>query len=241
MGSQSLYVSLTGQLSLERRMDTVARNVANMQTTGYRADEVKFDTLVKKPGTDTVSFASTGETYISRATGDLQQTGNSLDVAINGDGWLAIQTGNGIAYTRDGRFQIGTDGVLKTIEGNSVLDSGNAPILLDPLAGPPQISQDGTISQGGRPSGVLGLFAIPQEAKLTRTGNSAVIPDMQAEPVVDFANNGFAQGYVEGANINPIAEITKLITITRAFESTNSMMQSIESLRQEAIRKIGGS
>lgn len=240
MGTQSLYVSLTGQLSLERRMETVARNVANMQTAGYRADEVKFDTLVKKPGAEPVSFASTGETYISRESGDIQQTGNSLDVAIKGEGWLGIQTGNGVAYTRDGRFQVGTDGVLKTIEGNTVLDSGNAPILLDPLAGPPQIAQDGTISQDGRPAGVLGLFSIPQDAKLARAGNSAVTPNTQAEPIVDFSNNGFAQGYVEGSNVNPISEITKLITITRAFESTNSMMQSAETLRQEAIRKIGG-
>jgi len=235
----SLYVSLSGQMALERRLETVARNVANMETAGYRADEVKFDSLVKRPGKDPVTFASTGENYISRQAGAIKQTGNSLDVAIEGSAWLGIQTGNGVAYTRDGRFQIGVDGILRSIEGNPVLDSGNAPIILDPLGGPPEISKDGTIYQEGRQVGVLGLFSIPEDAKLSRTGNSGVIPDAIAEPVLDFAENGFAQGFVEGANINPISEITKLITITRAFESTNSMMQSVESIRQQTIRKLG--
>lgn len=236
----SLYVSLSGQMALERRLDTVARNVANMETTGYRADEVKFDSLVKRPGKDSVAFASAGKTYISTKAGSIKQTGNSLDVAVEGKGWLGIQTGNGIAYTRDGRFQIGIDGILRSIEGNPVLDSGNAPIILDPLGGTPEISKDGTISQGGNQVGVLGLFLIPDNAQLTRAGNSGVVPNTQVQPVLDFAENGFAQGYVEGSNINPISEITKLITITRAFESTNSMMQSVESIRQETIRKLGG-
>ncbi len=235
----SLYVSLSGQMALERRLETVARNVANMETAGYRADEVKFDSLVKRPGQDPVSFASTGETYISRQTGALKQTGNSLDVAIEGKGWLGVQTGNGVAYTRDGRFQIGVDGILRSIEGNPILDSGNAPIILDPLGGAPEIAKDGSIYQEDRQVGVLGLFSIPEDAKLSRAVNSAVIPDAVAEPVQDFAENGFAQGFVEGSNINPISEITKLITITRAFESTNSMMQSVESIRQQTIRKLG--
>ncbi|SDQ92193.1 flagellar basal-body rod protein FlgF [Pseudovibrio sp. Tun.PSC04-5.I4] len=236
----SLYISLSGQMALERRLETVARNVANMETAGYRADEVKFDSLVKRPGKDSVSFSSVGKEYISTKAGSIKQTGNSLDVAVEGKGWLGIQTGNGIAYTRDGRFQIGIDGILRSIEGNPVLDSGNAPIILDPLGGAPEISKDGTISQGGSQVGVLGLFSIPDNAQLTRAGNSGVVPDRQAQPVLDFAENGFAQGYVEGSNINAISEITKLITITRAFESTNSMMQSVESIRQETIRKLGG-
>ncbi|WP_057466006.1 flagellar basal-body rod protein FlgF [Pseudovibrio sp. POLY-S9] len=235
----SLYVSLSGQMALERRLETVARNVANMETAGYRSTEVKFDSLVKSPGKDPVSFASTGENYISTQAGAIKQTGNSLDVAIDGNGWLGIQTGNGVAYTRDGRFQIGVDGILRSIEGNPILDSGNAPIILDPLGGAPEISKDGSIYQEGRQVGVLGLFSIPQDAKLSRAGNSAVIPDALAEPVQDFTENGFAQGFVEGSNINPISEITKLITITRAFESTNSMMQSVESIRQQTIRKLG--
>ncbi|KZL08468.1 Flagellar basal-body rod protein FlgG [Pseudovibrio axinellae] len=235
----SLYVSLSGQMALERRLETVARNVANMETTGYRADEVKFDSLVKRPGEDPVAFASTGKTYISTQPGEIKQTGNTLDVAIEGEGWLGIQTGNGIAYTRDGRFQVATDGILRSIEGNPILDNGNAPIVLDPLGGSPEISKDGTIYQEGRQVGVLGLFSIPQNAQLSRTGNSGVIPDTLVEPVQDFTENGFAQGFAEGSNINPIAEITKLITITRAFESTNSMMQSVESIRQQTIKKLG--
>ncbi|WP_068082103.1 flagellar basal-body rod protein FlgF [Polycladidibacter stylochi] len=235
----ALYVSLSGQVALERRLNTVARNIANMNTAGYRADEVKFESLVTKPGKDPIAFASSGETFISRQAGAIEKTGNALDVAVNGEGWLAMQTGNGVAYTRDGRMSIGVDGVLRTVNGNPILDAGGAQIALDPLGGSPSISRDGTITQGNRRAGVLGLFSIDQDAKLSRVGNSGVVPNKPAKAILDFSENSFEQGYVEGANVNPMLEMTKLIEITRTFESTNSAMREAENMRQRALREMG--
>ncbi|WP_068316816.1 flagellar basal-body rod protein FlgF [Polycladidibacter hongkongensis] len=236
----SLYVSLSGQVSMERRLNTIARNVANMNTAGYRADEVKFDSLVTSPGRDKIAFASEGATYISRQAGAIEQTGNALDVAISGEGWLAMRTGNGVAYTRDGRMQLGVDGVLRSVTGNAILDAGEAEIALDPLGGRPTIGKDGTIMQGNRRVGVIGLFSIDPQAKLSRVGNSGVVPDRPAEPILDFVNNGIEQGYVEGSNVNPIMEISKLIEVTRTFDSTNSAVQGAEDVRRRAIRELGG-
>ncbi|MDD7909029.1 MULTISPECIES: flagellar basal-body rod protein FlgF [Pseudovibrio] len=236
----SLYVQLSGQLSLERRMETVARNVANMDTAGYRADAVKFNSEINRAGADPVAYASTGDNYINRQGGPIKQTGNPLDVAVAGNGWLGIETGNGPAYTRDGRMQISVDGLLRSVEGNPILDAGGGVIALDPAGGQPEILRDGSVFQNGQRVAVIGLFDIPEGAKLSRLGGSAVVPNQPAQPIFEFTENGLEQGYVEGSNVNPIMEISRLIEISRAFESTNSAMQTAESARQNAIRQLGG-
>lgn len=235
----ALYVALSAQVALNNRLETVSRNIANMNTAGYRADEVKFKELLSAAGSDKVSYASGGEVFISRQAGSLNKTDNPLDIAVEGDGFLAIQTPQGIAYTRDGRMQMGTDGVLRTLNGYEVLDAGGFPVMLDPEAGPPHISQNGEVSQGEDVSGTIGLFQIDADAKLTRSDNSAVIPDKPARPVDDFTVNGIRQGYVEGANINPIREMTKMIMITRAFEGATSMIDASNEAQKTAIRELG--
>src|SRR5579883_3018620 len=109
-----LYVSLSGQVALERRLETIASNVANTNTVGYRADGVSFAAELAKAGDQQVAFASSGQSFISRVAGPLTRTGNPLDLAVQGDGWFAIQTPNGIAYTRDGRMQLTESGALQT-------------------------------------------------------------------------------------------------------------------------------
>lgn len=235
----SLYVSLSGQVALANRLDTIARNVANLGTAAYRADEVKFESYLSTAGKDPVAFSSTGDTFISRAAGGLRQTGNDLDVAVDGDGWLAVQTPAGNVYTRDGRMKITADGMLQSVAGNPVLDPGGAPILIDASAGRIAISRDGMISQNGQPVGAIGLFNIPADAKLSRAANSGVIPDRPAVPVVDFVGAGVEQGFVEEANVNPILEMARLIEVTRAFEQVTAATGKSEQSMQDAIHKLG--
>jgi flagellar basal-body rod protein FlgF len=236
-----LYVSLSGQVALERRLETIASNVANMNTVGYRADGVSFASELAKAGDEQVAFASTGATFISRQIGPLSKTDNPLDLAVQGEGFFAIQTPGGLAYTRDGRLQIGETGALQTVNGYQVLDAGGAPIGLDPNAGTPTISADGMITQDGKQISAVGLFAIPDNAKLTRTVNSGVIPDKPATPILDFTQNGVIQGSIEGSNVNPIMEMSKLIAVTRDFDSINAATAQSESSMQDAIKTLGSS
>lgn len=235
----ALYVALSAQVALTNRLETVSRNIANMNTAGYRADEIKFKEILDKEGPDKVSFASGGEVFISRQLGALNKTDNALDIAVEGEAFFAIQTPKGVAYTRDGRMQMGTDGVLRTLNGYEILDNGGQPVMLDPEAGSPYISQDGEVSQGEDVAGRIGLFEIDPKAKLTRSDNSAVIPDLPARPVEEFTKNGIRQGYVEGANINPIREMTKMIMITRAFEGATKMIDASNEAQKTAIRELG--
>lgn len=221
-------------------MESIARNVANLGTAGYRAEGIKFESLLSDViGEEPVAYAAVDETYISRQAGPLSQSGNPLDVAVQGDAWLAIQTPEGTVYTRDGRMKMLETGELVSLNDHPVLDAGGAPLLLDPIGGPPQIARDGMITQGGVEIGAIGLFAIDPQARLARHENSGVVPDQAAVAVLDFDVNGVAQGFVEGANVNPVLELTKLIMVSRSFESASAAVAESDRSQDEAIKTLG--
>jgi flagellar basal-body rod protein FlgF len=235
----AIYVALSAQIALERRLDTIAQNVANIGTAGYRAAEIKFESILDGTGSSSQSFVSSGEEYVSRRAGELTQTDNPLDIAVQGDSWLAIQTPVGVAYTRDGRMQMLETGELVTLQNYPVLDVGRAPLVIDPDGGPPIITRDGMIAQRGQQLGAVGLFRIDPSTPLDRFENSAVIPRGPATEVLDFNADGVVQGFVEGANVRPMMEISNLIAVTRAFDAANSAIQQAESTSSEAIRTLG--
>jgi flagellar basal-body rod protein FlgF len=234
-----LYVALSGQVALERRLTTIASNVANQSTPGYRAEEVDFKTMLSRTGSKPVAYVSPGKTYLSTRHGVPIKTDNPLDVTVQGDGWLALRAPSGTIYTRDGRMRMQPNGTLVSVNGYAVLDAGNAPLQLDPDGGPISIAQDGMITQNQQQIGAIGLFSLDTAGTLERYDNSSVVPSGNATPVLDFAHNGLAQGYVEGANIDPLQEIAKLITITRTYENIASALEGSESSLKDAIRILG--
>src|SRR3569832_2064477 len=108
----ALYVGLSAQVALEKRLQTIANNVANVNTAAFRTDVVKFETVLSKAGANPVAFSSPGDNIISREMGSITESGNPLDVAVVGQGWIAFAGPNGTVYTRDGRLQIGANGDL---------------------------------------------------------------------------------------------------------------------------------
>jgi flagellar basal-body rod protein FlgF len=235
----SLYVALSGQIALQKRMETIAHNVANVSTAGFRAEEVKFSTVVSNVPPDPAAFATSKGNFVTRRAGALVNTSNPFDIAVLGDAWFAFDLNGQQAYTRDGRLQMTPTGDIRTVNGHPVLDVGGAGITLDPNGGPPHIGSDGIITQGGRQLGAIGLFIIPDEARLTRTENSGVIPSIDAEPVVDFTRAGVAQGFIERSNVNPVEEMTHLIAVQRAFEALTNSVSATEASFVEGIRTLG--
>lgn len=234
-----LYVAVSAQVSLEKRLETIADNIANMNTVGFRATGVSFEAQLRKAGDASFHYVSSGEDYISRRLGGLVKTGNPLDFAVQGDGFFAIQTPDGIAYTRDGRARIDESGMLKTLNGDALLDAGGAPIMVETDGGDLIVSSDGMITQNDRQVGALGLFAIPADAKLTRTENSGVKTDKPAEAVLDFTRDGVVQGEVENANVDPVREMARLIQVTRAFDGVAAQLSQSESSLADAIKALG--
>ena len=158
---------------------------------------------------------------------------------MQGDGWFAVQGPNGVAYTRDGRMRMLDSGDLVTLGGLPVLDVGRAPLTLNPAAGPPVITRDGMINQAGAQVGAIGLFAIDPNARLERVEGSAVTTSGPVTEVLDFTSNGVVQGFVEGANVRPVMEISRLIAVSRAFDAANSMIEKSETSSKDAIKVLG--
>lgn len=237
--SSELYVALSGQLMMEERLASIANNVANMRTAGFRGETVDFDSILSQTRTKSVAFATSGGTHIERHGGPVEPTGNALDVAIVGEGWFGVETPEGLAYTRDGRFEINEVGDLVTLSGHRVVDEGGAAIAIDLDRGMPEIGADGRITQEGVLAGVIGLYSIADAAALTRLGDSAVMSDMPAEPIVDRTANGLRQGYREGSNVNAVQAITKLIEVQRAFEYASSAVGDRHQSLQQAVRTLG--
>lgn len=235
----SLYVALSSQIALERRLDTIADNVANASTVGFRATGVKFEDVVSGSGSKSVSFASSGNTYLSGAHGAMTETGNPFDFAIQGDAWFAIDTPVGTVMTRDGRFSMNENGELMSIEGHPVLDAGGAPIQLDPRNGPPKAGADGSLRQGDQLVGAIGLYNFDPGQNFVRYGNSGIVPARTPDPVTDRSDLGVAQGFLEESNVNPVLEMTRLIMVQRAFENTAALMRQTASSTDDAIKTLG--
>lgn len=239
-----LYVSLSSQVALERRLTTIADNMANLNTVGFRATEVKFDEVLSKTQNDInakIAFVNQGNDYLSTKNGELSQTGNTLDFAIKGDAWFAIDTPVGQVLTRDGRFTIKQTGELVSVRGYPVLDAGGAPIQLNRAGGPPTVGADGKVMQDDRQVATIGLFTADITKGFVRFENSGVSMVDEPQPVVDNPEVSVMQGYLENSNVNGIGEMTQLIQVNRAFESISSLMRDSESSLSSAIKVLGGS
>jgi flagellar basal-body rod protein FlgF len=234
-----LYVALSAQVALERRLNTIADNVANASTVGFRATGMKFEDVVSGLGQKSVSFTSSGDTFMSTAPGALRETGNPFDFAIQGDAWFGIETPAGTVMTRDGRFSMLDTGDLVTLQGYPVLDAGGAPIQLDPQNGPPTAGADGALRQQGQLVGALGLYNFDAGENFIRYANSGIVPMGAPEPVVDRNDIGVAQGFLEESNVNPMLEITRLISVQRNFENIAASIRSTDQTLGDAISTLG--
>ncbi|WP_454288189.1 flagellar basal-body rod protein FlgF [Rhizobium arsenicireducens] len=239
-----LYVSLSSQMALERRLTTIADNMANLNTVGFRSTEVKFDEVLSKTQNDInakIAFVNQGNDYLSTKNGELAQTGNTLDFAIKGDAWFAIDTPAGQVLTRDGRFTMKETGELVSVRGYPVLDAGGAPIQLNRAGGPPSVGADGKLMQDDRQVATIGVFTADISKGFIRFENSGVSTVDQPQPVVDNPEISIMQGYLENSNVNGLSEMTQLIQVNRAFESISSLMRDSESSLSNAIKVLGGS
>jgi flagellar basal-body rod protein FlgF len=220
-------------------MNTLADNVANANTTGFRATEIKFNEVLADTGVANVSFVNQGEDYLSTENGGLRTTGSQLDFAIRGEAWFMVETPTGNMLTKDGRFTITQAGELVNIDGYPVLDPGGAPIQLNPAGDPPKAGRDGGLTQDGVRIGAIGLYQADLSQGYYRQGSLGVVPNVPPEAVVDTAGTGLLQGYIEDSNVNPILEMTNLIMVSRAFENTSAMTRATEDVFKEAIRTLG--
>jgi flagellar basal-body rod protein FlgF len=235
----SLYVSLSSQIALERRLTTLADNVANANTIGFRATEVKFNEVLANTGSTDVSFVDEGQDYLSTANGGLKTTGSALDFAIRGDAWFMIETPTGKMLTRDGRFTLTNTGALVNIDGFPVLDPGEAPIQLDPDGEAPKAGRDGGLTQDGFRGGAIGMFRPTFHRVIYPQGvRWAVVPTVPPEPVVDKK----APACCRAISRIPTSIHVRDEQTDHGFacvRNISAMTNSTEDVFKEAIRTLG--
>ena len=244
----AILVGLSRQVALAREMDVVANNIANLNTTGYKADGMVFEEYLSSAAradmTGTrISFVQDRGMWHNMSQGAAVQTGNPLDVAIDGPGFLVVQTPQGDRYTRNGSLQINATGQLVTNDGYTVLGDGG-PITLQPNDRQIQISRDGTLSVREGTSNVDSIrgkirlvdFVNPQQ--LQKAGNGTFNPVGGAQPQPAAATSGLVQGSIEQSNVRGVVEMSRMIEITRAYTQIDGLLQQQNDLSQSAIDKL---
>lgn len=230
-----IYLSMSGAKSTMQRQDVLANNLANASTTGFRAELQAFRAVpVRGDGASTRVYALETTTGYDPSPGPLTQTGRPLDVAMQGNAWLAVQALDGTeAYTRAGSLQVNAEGTLGTSSGLTVLGEGG-PITLPPDSAP-QIAADGTVSVR-QPNGSITplgrLKLVTPEAPLTR-GDDALFRAAEGELPGD-PNARLQDGALEGSNVNPIENMVAMIAAARQFEAQMKMLQTAEKDEQAA-------
>ncbi|WP_425046905.1 flagellar hook-basal body complex protein [Primorskyibacter sp. S87] len=232
----STYTTLSRQSALLKEIRVVANNVANASTTGYRAEGLVFSEFVKSaPDHSSLSMTRADVRNTSSAQGQLTQTNGVFDLAIEGDGYFMVDTDRGPRLTRAGSFSPNSDGDLVNMDGHPVLDAGGARIFVPPDVANIFIAPDGTLSADGRSISQIGLFLPTEPARVVREGGVL----FQAEGEVETIDTGTVlQGFLEGSNVNPMAQMVRLVEVQRAYEMGQSFLKSEDERIRNAVKTL---
>jgi flagellar basal-body rod protein FlgF len=235
-------VAASRLVAQQRAMDVVAGNVANSNTPGYRAERVQFaDWLSSQSGADTppggktIAYTQDRATWRDQQAGTLTHTGNPFDLALSGDGYFTVNTARGPRLTRDGRFGPMPDGTIADGSGNAVLDNNGQPIQLGPTDTRITIAGDGTVSSQNGQLAKIGVVRPSDAMQLTAEGGTLF---RSGSTTAAVPGPGVVQGAVEGSNVQPVTEITRMMEGLREFQFVSQFVQAESDRQQSAIDKL---
>ncbi len=243
-------IGLSRQMTLERQIDVVANNVANANTTGFKADKSVFQEFLGSSARDgnfgnrdsRVSYVQDSATFRDFSQGPSEQTKNPLDIAIDGNAFFVVQTAGGDRYTRDGGLQINARGQLVSVAGNPVLGT-SGPIVFQPGDRDITIAGDGgiTVREGNSRTdsvrGKLRLVNFTQPQKLQKDGSNLFAAG-DAGAALPSTTSTVKQGFIEKSNVNSVTEMSRMIEVTRAYTQISAMLQQQGDLRKSALDKL---
>jgi flagellar basal-body rod protein FlgG len=230
-------------LAAQIRQDVIANNLANASTPGFKGDiavgEAFKDMLLSDTSTgERLGPLSTGahiaDIAINLKGGTIRHTGGELDVAIDGPGWMQVQTQAGTAYTRNGALTTNVQGQITTAQGDPILGTNGQPIVVDGTRGHVAISPTGVVTADGRAAGQIALTAL-QDASVKKLGDSYVT----GTPNTAIAGGQVAQGYLENANVNSVEEMVDLIVNMRTYEAGQKAIRAIDDTLDKAVNQVG--
>ena len=268
MSTKGIYTALSGSLAQTLKIDTIANNIANVNTTGFKRDQQTFGeyltAMEKEPQVIQVprvpasiesfydlnggdkGYVNSAGTYTNFEQGSLKSTGGKLDLAIDGPGFFEVSTPSGVQLTRAGNFTIDGDGQLVTKDGHPVLTEGSD--LADPgqrtvrFSGQGQayISDGGEIFDGANRLGKISVLQVANPDSLQKGGNNyySLKPNMQTE-VTKVAVPNLKQGFLETSNVNIVNEMTEMINAQRVFEGTQKAISAYDAMSEKLINVVG--
>lgn len=228
----SVYITLSRQLAQFEDLAITANNIANVNTPGFSAQKMVFNQyLVDSNSPDKKdAYANNPYSYRDTTSGSMKQTGNALDVAINGPGYFTVETAAGRRYTKAGNFTLNADGQIITPSGNYVLGSEGGRITIPQGTRTIEINGAGQIVADGQNVGQLGVVEFAQEQALKREGNSLYnTTDAPLPPTTSRV----AQGILEGSNVNPVSELVRVMEVSRSVGNTAKFIDTIYDLERK--------
>lgn len=242
---RGLYIAATGMLNEERRLDVVANNMANADTTGFKrtvpVSASSFSLALRRVG-DGLAAPAIGRLGVGAAVmqaapvmtqGGLRPTGRSLDLALVGDGFFAVETPAGVRYTRDGAFSLDRDGYLVTADGRRVLGTAG-PIRVG--GGQVTVTEQGDVLVDGRTAGRLRVVAFPAGTELAREGNNRFRAPQGVSEQPSSAT--VRSGYLELSNVQPVREMVEMIAVMRSYEASQRAVRAHDETLGLAVNEI---
>jgi flagellar basal-body rod protein FlgF len=243
-----LYISAEGARAQSQRLETIANNLANVATTGFKRElaifQARYAEAIEQgrdyPGSGSVNDVGGGVmlrlTQTDFSPASLKRTGGPTDLAIRGKGFFVVQKDEQQYLTRAGDFQLTAEGNLMTQQGYAVLGDGGTPVAVDPGNGPYEITPSGAVRQGGSTQ-VLALVQPPSTGDLVKVGENLFKSLAETQPVAD-EDRDVGWGYLEASSVRPTSEMVQLIEATRAVEANVNMMQTQDQMLSQLVTRV---
>ncbi|MEI6205604.1 MAG: flagellar basal-body rod protein FlgF [Desulfuromonadales bacterium] len=242
--NSGMYSAVSGSLAAMRRLDIISNNLANVNTVGFKKDKMSFEGLLAgslnppnvPQGTTADPILQKENVYIDFASGPVGQSGNPLDLAIDGDGFFAVTTPTGPAYTRQGNFRLNTDGTLVTTDGYTVMGGQGGSIRIN--GSRVEIDAGGQILVDGTSVGKISLVDFAKPYNLTKIGSTLFVP---ADPktATQESKAQILQGHIEGSNVESISEMVQMIETNRYFEACSKVIKGFDDMATKAANDLG--
>jgi flagellar basal-body rod protein FlgF len=245
-----IYTALTGAIANEHQLDTLANNLANASTSGFRADRVLFRELIagaqrglpvdpRQPAPPrTEKFVQVAENRLDFTPGPLRETDNPLDAALNGPGYFLVRTGRGDMLTRAGNFMMREDGILMTAEGATVLGDNGEPIQFRRDVRDIRIMSDGVVRADDIEIAKLAIRDVRDPNVLLREGLTTYGVPPGTQLVVPL-NVEVIPRHLEGSNVSVISGMNQIINVNRSFDALHKVIESFQQIDQRTARDIG--
>ena len=231
----SIYATLANQVALNDELSIVANNVANANTAGFKKGMQVMSNHIAKDKIANVKMPNDIASISDFTSGSLKQTGKTLDVAINGQGFFMIQTPNGVRYTRNGSFFTNSEGTLVDMQGNPVLSQDGAETVIPTHNESVFINKEGKVYNSDAEIGSIGIVDFSTPKLLRKTENGYFTSDIEANPADKYQ---LLQGFVEESNTNPIIETTKMIDLQKKFSISSTLISDIYFMQANAYKTI---